>query len=211
MPADGACQSRSPFHKITFKILSVLTSLGHFTLIGFIDRRNCGSRIWTYDLNRSYITHLFLIETNRYLNPLKKVTRLHLVLIVIIHYKSQPIFWKWPEGDLNPPLRPWKGRVLTSRLSGLNLLCFIFTSNQSWPIEMETRFYLSGCLHRWHSIYLVGLYTPCQFNLGQREIFYVSIKREYQATARKFRFTSATILANWRKAPEGFAPSSLIL
>lgn len=76
---------------------------------------------------------------------------------------------------------------------------------------METRFFLGGSLHHWQGIYLVRPYAPCQFSLGQGGVFYVSIKREYQATACKFRFTSATILANWRKAPEGFAPSSLSL
>ena len=103
---------------------------------------------------------LFPLETNCFSMPSKShqpSTRLpHKQCLGSYMTERRYIVWKWPEGDLNPPPQPWKGCVLTSRLSGLNLLCFILTSNQSWLFEMETRFFFGGCLHPSLGIYLVS-------------------------------------------------------
>lgn len=97
------------------------------------------------------------------------------------HLQTEP-YAKMTSAGLEPSITTLKGWCPHHLDHGARTFFLILTSRKN-ANKNETRFYLGGCLHRWYSIYLVGLYTPYQFSLGQRGVIYVGIKRNYQATA----------------------------
>lgn len=60
---------------------------------------------------------------------------------------------------LEPDIVALKGPYPKPLEDGAGTFFLILTSRKN-ASKNETRFYLGGCLHRWYSIYLVGLYTP---------------------------------------------------